>query len=152
MPLIPGALVAEVLKLTDATDPGFLGFPVGTPEEINTQVSANWANAMSIFLGTLAAPPGAGTAVAVATSTAAAAMKAALEAGTPGLAELVDAFGKSIEIAGIPVAAVQGTLTLTPLPPIADPTPPATTLEADITAWVALGLFTPPGGSPTPWS
>ncbi len=152
MPLIPGNLIDEVLKLTDKTDADFVGFPVGTEEEINTQASENWAAAASSFLATLTQPPGAGVAAAAAESAAAAAMKAALEAGSPGLEELIDAFGKAIELAGAAFATTQGTLSLTPLPPIDDPVPPATTFESDVTTWVAGGLFTPPGGSPTPWS
>ncbi len=152
MPLIAGDLIAGMLTLTDATDPNFVRFPVGTPEEINTIASENWAGIVSSFLSTLVAPPGIGAIMAGAEPLAAAAMKVALEAGTSGLPELIDAFGLAA-VVGLPVfAIVPGTFSLTPLPPIADPTPPATSFELDVTTWAAAGMFTPPAGSPTPWS
>ena len=153
MPLIAGDLIASVLKITDQTNPEFLGFPVGPDEEaINTTVSENWANAVGDFLSTLVQPPGSGLAAQAAIPGAAAAMKAALEAGAPGLSELVTAFGAAIELAGAAFATKQGSFSLTPLPPTSDTVAPATSFEADVTRWVAAGTFTPPGGSPTPWS
>lgn len=162
MPLIPNALVDEVLKITDQTNPEFLGFPVffvdddpelGPDDERNNQATAdNWANAVGSFLTTLTAPPGAGVAAQAAIPLAADAMKAALEGGSDGLTELVGAFGAAIELAGAAFATTQGEFSLSALPPTTDPVPPATSLEADVTTWVAAGTFTPPGGSPTPWS
>ena len=151
---VAGLIVPEVLKLTDETNPDFVGFPEGeTPEEINEVVSENWANAVAIGLGGLVTPPGAGAVAAGAVGPAAAAMKVALEAGTPGLVELVTAFGAAIELALAPLAPVQGTFLLTPLPPTDDPNPPALSFELDVVKWVALGLWTPPPvGPPLPWT
>lgn len=143
MVLIPGKLTDEVLKLTDESNPEFVGFPIGPDEEaILDAVSQNWARAVATFLGDLTSPPGAGAAALLAEAPAGLAMRVALEEGSPGLLELVGAFGAAIEAAASAVAAKQGVFALPPLPPIADPVPPAQAFEGAVTAWVGSGTYT----------
>lgn len=146
MAVDPATLTAEILKLTDETNPDFVGFP---PDNETTAI--NWAAAISAYLATLTTPPGGGLAAVAAEGTAASAMEAALDAGGIGLVELFAAFG--VAIAVIPVS-VAGVFSLTPLPPSALVGPPAASLAGDATKWVAAGTWTAPapGSSPIPWA
>lgn len=162
MPLVPQVLIDEVLKITDETNEDFLGFPLffidddpdlGPDDERNLQTTAdNWANAVGLYLSGLTAPPGAGGIASASVSIAATAMKEALEDGGEPLTPLVDAFGAAIDAALSALSSVAGAFSLTPVPPIDEALPPATSFAGDVTTWVSLGMFTPPGGSPTPWS
>lgn len=147
MPLTPGALAEAVLSLTDPQSPGFRGFPGSTEE-----AALNWAEVVGGYLSGLTLPPGAGAFALGAVPLAAAAMASALASGSDGLEPLLEAFGASIAAGASAFAATPGVFSLSPLALSLDPLPPAQSFEEDVTSWVAAGRFTPPLGSPTPWS
>jgi len=147
MPLVPGKLAAEVLRLTDESNPAFVGWPATTEE-----AAANWAAAVGAYLSDLTLPPGAGVASAASAPAAGLAMAGALASGADGLLELLTAFGAGIASATAAFSAIPGMFSLTPLPLSSSPEEPAQSFESDVTSWVGRGLWTPPLGSPTPWS
>lgn len=148
-------LRAEVLKLTDSTDPNFVGFP-----ETAEQTAANWAHAARVFFEELLAfvvLPGthdiaeeAFHAASVATVSLPGAGAAALDSGFAAYAGALAAGVTPGTGAAVPPPGPLALATAIPLP-VPTPGPPAAAIGAHVLAWASTGSFTPTGGSAIPW-
>lgn len=173
MPLLVPTLVDAILKLTDKTHAGFVGFPVvkllvppyydktGT----NALVAHNWAVATLAFFKDISIPVINPIILGPAQTAFEQAMSAALNA--PGALSIkalglgLDAFAKvlatGLVLPGLALPPLPGTFQYTPLPPAPGTPPPQVTQQAAlglataIFSWSKTATFTPPAGSPVPW-
>ena len=162
MPLVAAVFEADMLKLTDENDGGFLGFPPDTET-----AAMNWANAFVPYLIAMTNPPGvAAAAVAASKSIAEQAYIDAVNDGDNPLDAILVAYVDAIATAAslVPMAVVVApvgdppiAIALAPfiLVPTDDPGPPATQTALAIQVWLITGQFGITAGSPppgTPWS
>ncbi len=162
MALVASLLEAEMLKLTDENDGGFVGFPPTTED-----AAVNWANALSVYLVTMTNPPVAAVAVPAARATAEQAYIDAVESGDNPLDAVLVAYVDAISTAAqaVPTAVVVDPVGDPPIAPAladfivnptSDPGPPAQRTSLAVQAWLITGQFglPPPGAPPTgtPWS
>jgi hypothetical protein len=162
MPLVAAVLEAEMLKLTDENDSGFVGFPATTED-----AAVNWANALSIYLIAMTNPPVAAAAVPAARATAEQAYIDAVNDGDNPLDAVLVAYVDAISTAAkaVPTAVVVDPIGDPPIAialapfivaPTSDPGPPAQQTALGVQAWLITGQFglPPPGAPPpgTPWS
>lgn len=165
MPLNPATLTDSILKITDKTNPGFVGFPiviVGGMLDVgatNAKTAANWSQAAFDFFAQAVVPPPNPAALAAGKAAFQPAMAAAI--GPPGsptaaaaLAAGFAAFAAAFAALVVPpIATPPASPLVIPIgPPIADPTPPAASMAAAIFAWAKTGLYTIPPSPPVPWS
>lgn len=163
MPLNAVTLTNEILKLTDASRPDFVGFPL-TPEV----VAANWANAAKVFFLEMVVPPVLPAVVAAGAEAFRTAMATALgpSGSLTGLTALSAGFGAMATV--LAAGAVPPAATPPPLPvlapltaalapfilvPVPDPTPSAVATAGAILTWCKTGLYgVAPAPPTTPWS
>jgi len=156
VPLSAVTLRDQVLRLTDATDPDFVGFPT-TPE----RTSENWAQAARAFfeeLTAFAVIPGthdlaeeAFYGASVATISLPGAGAAALDAAFAAYAGALASGVAPGSGAAVPPPGPLALATAIPLP-VSTPGPPAVAIGAHVKAWAGTGSFTPTGGSAIPWA
>lgn len=146
----------QILRLTDANDPGFVGFPSSAE-----QTATNWAAAARVFfeeLTAFAVIPGthdvaeeAFYSASVASISLPGAGAAALDAAFAAYAGALAAGVAPGSGAAVPPPGPLAIATAIPLP-VSTPGPPATAIGAHVKAWSATGTFTPTGGSAIPWA
>lgn len=163
MPINSATMTAEMLKLTDQTNGGFVGFP----PDIQTTAD-NWAAAVEAFFLELAVPAVVPGTQAAGRSAFSSTMAGLLSVPGGGLAALDAGF---VAFAGVIVGGIiPASGVATPPPagpniglilasfvavPTGDPNPPAAAMGSGILAWAKTGMFTPaapPGAPPVPWS
>lgn len=150
MPLAPNILYEEILKVTDATNPSFVGWPtvsIGGQVDVAASrilASSNWATAFERYLGQATLPP--------VTPAALSAFRGAfIVAGVVPTLEQAIIAGTAAFAAATPTALPpSGPLVLGLGAPQSDPRVVATTIASIVDPWMRTGLFGAP--VPLPWS
>lgn len=153
MPLDPGALKAEILKITDPGDPGWTAFPA-TPAE----VAERWTGAIAVYLSGMAIPAAPPSALAAGLGACRSAMEPLVDYRLPftdalsaGLRALVLVLAAQIPPVN-PTIPPPGSPSWPPLEPSADPEPPARDLAQAIDLWMRTGVVVLGGVTAVPWS
>ena len=164
MPLNALTMTNAVLKLTDQTVPGFVGFPTD-----DATTAANWADAAKDFFDELVTPLVIPGTQAAGRDAFAAAMEGLLAVPQGGAAALDAGFVAFAGVIALGVAPVPAGVTVPPAGgpaiglllasfiaiPVSDPNLPAAEMGSGILAWAETGTFTPaapPGAPPVFWS
>lgn len=151
MPLSAATWESAMLKLTDPSDPDFVGWPAS-----HADAGSNWAAVADTFFADIVMPPAVPPVVPPATPpantvgydafTAAYALSSGLDALSAGLVAYAAAIAASVP-----------TSTPPPLPPsfpslpnTDDPAAPAASIAAAVYAWAITGLGPTPAA--LPWS
>lgn len=171
MPLLASVLQAEILKITDEHDAGFVGQSIvlsaGAVDMLasNDKAAQFWANAASVYMLGISVPPGAVAMVPAAVATFKSTFFGLLGVPGGGAAALAAAFTAAAGVlatapppVAIPPAVPLMGLIAAALAPFAavgitDPKPPAAATAAAIDGWFKTGLWGPPPAPPaSPWT